>query len=93
MAMDGGIAGLEQSQHHPLAGRSQYSPPSQTQANDSLASSPGDDGDLAASLIQRIKACVIHARREMSGEFDCQACGLFSSRGVNNGWPTVRFEQ
>jgi hypothetical protein len=64
MAMDGGIAGLEQSQHHPLAGRSQYSPPSQTQANDSLASSPGDDGDLAASLIQRIKACVIPGKED-----------------------------
>jgi hypothetical protein len=62
MAMDGGIAGLEQSQHHPLAGQSQFNPtppPPQTQARESPASTQGDDGDPTESLIQRIKACVI----------------------------------
>jgi hypothetical protein len=67
MAMDGGIAGLEQSQHHPLAGRSQFNPPSlhsQTQASESLASVQGDEGDQAASLIQSIKACVIPGKED-----------------------------
>lgn len=67
MAMDGGIAGLEQSQHHPLAGRSQFNPPSplsQTQASDSPASIQGDDGDPAASILQRIKACVIPGKED-----------------------------
>jgi hypothetical protein len=67
MAMDGGIAGLEQSQHHPLAGRSQFNPPSlysQTQASEFLASVQGDDGDQAASLIQSIKACVIPGKED-----------------------------
>jgi hypothetical protein len=64
MAMDGGVAGLEQSDHHPLAGRSQYSPPSQTQASDSPASIQGGAGDLAASLIQHIEACVIPGKKD-----------------------------
>ena len=67
MAMDGGIAGLEQSQHHPLAGRSQFNPPSpptQTQASDPPASIQGDDGDPAASILQSIKACVIPGKED-----------------------------
>src|ERR1700716_1600029 len=56
---DGGCAGLEQSQHHPLAGRSQYSPTPQLQASDSPGSSSSGEDDLTESLIQRIKACVI----------------------------------
>ena len=59
MVTDGGCAGLEQSQHHPLAGRSQYSPIPQLQASDSPASSSSGEDDLTESLIQRIKACVI----------------------------------
>jgi hypothetical protein len=67
MAMDGGIAGLEQSQHHPLAGRSQFnppSPPSQTQASDSPASNQGGDGDPAESILQSIRACVIPSKED-----------------------------
>ena len=67
MAMDSGIAGLEQSQHHPLAGRSQFNLPSpltQTQASDSPVSIQGDDGDLAASILQSIKACVILGKED-----------------------------
>ena len=64
MAMDGGTAGFEQSDHHPLAGQSQYSPPSQTPVSDSPASIQGRAGDLAASLIQRIKACVIPGKKD-----------------------------
>ena len=64
MAMDSSIAGLEQSDHHPLTGRSQYSPPLQTQVSDSLASTQGGAGDLAASLIQHIEACVILGKKD-----------------------------
>lgn len=64
MTMDGGIAGLEQSDDHPLAGQSQYSPPPQKQASDSPASIQGGASDLAASLIQRIKACVIPGKED-----------------------------
>jgi hypothetical protein len=67
MAMDGGIAGLEQSQHHPLAGRSQFnppSPPSQTQASDSPASNQGGNGDPAESILQSIRACVIPGKED-----------------------------
>jgi hypothetical protein len=64
MAMDGGIAGLEQSQYHPLARRSQYSLPTQQQANDSLASSQGGSSDLAVSLIYSIKACIILGKED-----------------------------
>jgi hypothetical protein len=73
MAMDGGIAGLEQSDHHPLAGQSQYSPPPQTQASDSPVSIQGGAGDLAVSLIQRIKACVIPGKED---EVSCLPCEL-----------------
>ena len=59
MVTDGGCAGLEQSQHHPLAGRSQYSPTPQRQPSDSPASSSSGKDDPTESLIQRIKACVI----------------------------------
>jgi hypothetical protein len=59
MVTDGGCAGLEQSQHHPLAGRSQYSPTPQLQASDSPASSSSGEDDPTESLIHRIKACVI----------------------------------
>jgi hypothetical protein len=67
MAMDGRIAGLEQSQHHPLAGRSQFntpSPPSQTQASDSPASTQGGDGDPVESILQSIRACVIPGKED-----------------------------
>ena len=59
MVTDGGRAGLEQSQHHPLAGRSQYSQTPQLQAGESLASSGSSEGDQTESIIQCIKACVI----------------------------------
>ena len=59
MVTDGGCAGLEQSQHHPLAGRSQYSPTPQLQASDSPTSSSSGEDDPTESLIHRIKACVI----------------------------------
>ena len=59
MVTDGGCAGLEQSQHHPLAGRSQYSPTPQRQPSDSPASSSSGKDDPTNPLIQRIKACVI----------------------------------
>jgi hypothetical protein len=72
MAMDSGIAGLEQSDHHPLAGRSQYSPPLQTQVSDSLASTQGGAGDLAASLIQRIEACVIPGKKDEVSRLLCE---------------------
>ena len=64
MAMDGGTAGLEQSDHHPLAGRSQYSPPLQTQASESPVHSQGDASDLTESIIQRIVACVIPGKKD-----------------------------
>jgi hypothetical protein len=64
MAMDGGTAGLEQSDHHPLAGRSQYSPPLQTQASESPVRSQGDASDLTESIIQRIVACVIPGKKD-----------------------------
>ena len=51
MAMDGGTAGLEQSDHHPLAGQSQYPPPLQTQASESPVCSQGDASDLTESII------------------------------------------
>jgi hypothetical protein len=64
MAMDGGSAGLNQSQHHPLAGQSQFPPVPQTQTSETLASIQGDDGDPTESLIQRIKACVIPGKED-----------------------------
>ena len=64
MAMDGGTAGLEQSDHHPLAGQSQYSPPLQTQASESPVCSQGDASDLTESIIQRIVACVIPGKKD-----------------------------
>ena len=59
MVTDGGRAGLDQSQHHPLAGRSQYSQAPQLQASEPPASSGSSEGDQTESIIQRIKACVI----------------------------------
>jgi hypothetical protein len=64
MAMDGGTAGLEQSDHHPLAGQSQYPPPLQTQASESPVCSQGDASDLTESIIQRIVACVIPGKKD-----------------------------
>jgi hypothetical protein len=67
MAMDGGVAGLEQSQHHPLAGRSQFNPVSltpQAEASESPASTQGDTGDPTESIIQCIKACVIPGKED-----------------------------
>jgi hypothetical protein len=64
MAMDGGTAGLEQSDHHPLAGQSQYSPPLPTQASESPVRSQGDASDLTESIIQRIVACVIPGKKD-----------------------------
>ena len=64
MAIDGGIPGLNQSQHHPLAGQSQFAPVPQTQTSETLASIQGDDGDPTESLIQRIKACVIPGKED-----------------------------
>ena len=59
MAMDGGVAGLDQSNHHPLTGRSQYPPPLQTLASEPPTSSQGGTSDLALTIIQSIIACVI----------------------------------
>lgn len=64
MAMDGGIPGLNQSQHHPLAGQSQFAPVPQTQTSETPASTQGDVGDPTASLIQRIQACVIPGKED-----------------------------
>jgi hypothetical protein len=64
MAMDGGIPGLNQSQHHPLAGQSQFAPIPQTQTSDTPASTQGDVGDLTTPLIQRIQACVIPGKED-----------------------------
>jgi hypothetical protein len=64
MAIDSGIAGLKQSDHHPLAGRSQYSPPLQTPPSELPVSSQGVAGDLATSIIQSIVACVILGKKD-----------------------------
>jgi hypothetical protein len=67
MAMDSGIAGLEQSQHHPLAGRSQFNPVSPTpliEASEPPASPQGDAGDPTESVIQSLKACVIPGKMD-----------------------------
>jgi hypothetical protein len=64
MAIDSGIAGLKQSDYYPLAGQSQYSPPLQTQASESLVYSQGDASDLTESIIQRIVACVIPGKKD-----------------------------
>ena len=64
MAMDGGVAGLDQSDHHPLAGRSQYPPPLQTPASEPPTSSQGGTGDLASTIIQSIIACVIPGKTD-----------------------------
>ena len=64
MAMDGGVAGLDQSDHHPLAGRSQYPPPLQTPASEPPTSSQGGTGDLASTIIQSIIACVIPGKKD-----------------------------
>ena len=64
MVTDGGRAGLEQSQHHPLAGRSQYSQTPQSQPSDSPASTQGDGGDPTATTIQSIMACVIPGKAD-----------------------------
>jgi hypothetical protein len=67
MVIDGGIASLEQSQHYPLAGRSQFNPPSpptQTQASDSPVSIQGDDSDPAVSILQSIKAYMIPGKED-----------------------------
>ena len=64
MVIDGGTAGLEQSDHHPLAGQSQYPPPLQTQASESPVCSQGDASDLTESIIQRIVACVIPGKKD-----------------------------
>jgi hypothetical protein len=64
MVTDGGRAGLDQSQHHPLAGRSQYSQTPQQEPSDSLASSSDGTDDPTEPLIQRIKACVIPGKAD-----------------------------
>jgi hypothetical protein len=64
MAMDGGVAGLEQSDHHPLAGQSQYPPPLQAPVSEPPTSSQGGAGDLASSIIQSIVACVIPGKKD-----------------------------
>jgi hypothetical protein len=64
MAMDGGVAGLDQSDHHPLAGRSQYPPPLQTPASEPPTSSQGGTGDPASTIIHSIIACVIPGKTD-----------------------------
>ena len=59
MAIDGSVAGLDQSDYYPLAGRSQYPPPLQTPASEPPTRSQGGTGDLASTIIQSIIACVI----------------------------------
>ena len=72
MAMDGGVAGLDQSDHHPLAGRSQYPPPPQTQVSEPPTSSQGGTGDLALSIIQSIIACVIPGKTDEVSRLLCE---------------------
>jgi hypothetical protein len=64
MAMDGGIAGLEQSDYHPLAGQSQYSPPILTLVSEPPVSSQGVASDLAENIIQSIIACIIPGKKD-----------------------------
>ena len=64
MVTDSGRAGLDQSQHHPLAGRSQYSQTPQQEPSDSPASSSDGTDDPTEPLIQRIKACVIPGKAD-----------------------------
>jgi hypothetical protein len=64
MVIDSSTAGLEQSNHHPLIGQSQYSPPLQIQASESLVYSQGDTSDLTESIIQHIVACVIPGKKD-----------------------------
>jgi hypothetical protein len=64
MAMDGGVTGLEQSDHHPLIGQSQYPPPLQVLVSEPPTSSQGGAGDLVLSIIQSIVACVIPGKKD-----------------------------
>jgi hypothetical protein len=64
MAMDNSIAGLEQSNYYLLTGQSQYSPPLQIQASESLVYSQGDASNLIESIIQYIIACIILGKKD-----------------------------
>jgi hypothetical protein len=51
MAIDSGVAGLEQSDHYPVTGQSQYPPPSQTTDSKPLVRSQDVVSDLATTII------------------------------------------
>jgi len=64
MAIDGGVAGLDQSDHHPLTGRSQYPLPLQTPASEPPTSSQGGTGNLVLTIIQSIITCIIPGKTD-----------------------------
>jgi hypothetical protein len=64
MVTDSGCASLEQSQHYPLAGRSQYSYTLTKSSGEEPANSRNSDDDETEMIERRIKACVILGKEE-----------------------------
>ena len=64
MAQDGGIAGLEQSLHHPRAGRSQFNAEIPPDTSEDAATQQGGASESTEPLQQRILACVLPDKQE-----------------------------
>jgi len=90
MVTDGGRAGLEQSQHHPLAGRSQYSQTPQLQASEPPASSRSSDGDPTEAIIKCIKACVIPGKEDEVTRLLRDLTAIITTSGTTSALQTPR---
>ena len=64
MVQDRGIAGLEQSMHHPLAGYSQYNLEVLCNSSEAATTQQGDTDETTVSLEQRLLAYIQPGDRE-----------------------------